>query len=470
MAYTIKLGAFAKLENSTAQPVLTAWAEYSVNFKEGADFTNPILSIAQDFSVLYTYNYAYMLGRYYWVTEIKAVRSGYCTIRMKCDVLATYKTAIGNTSLYVLRSSTASDGSIRDNFYPIKATSTRYHQTQSTGVPGSYSSGVIVLSVSGIDTIAGTTLLEFTPSEFKRLISALYTDINGFQLSDVISQVVQYFGGNPQALINSAMWFPFPFVSPTNEDDVYIGSWDSGVSGNVLVNPMKFFSRISWPIIKHPSAATRGAYLNLQPYINYTLFLPGAGAVNLDTTKMLEATHIFVSRLVDGFTGQIKYMITCGSSSGPTTQDPILANITGQYGVPIRVQGSDNTGSVIAGALSTAGSVAAAIATGGAALPIIGAVSAGIGTIDSAMSGAAFSSDNGGGIVNIYQQPVRLNTAYYDIANEDNAQHGRPFMTVQKPSVIPGYMMVYDGFVKISGPLPEQQEIKRYLEGGFYYE
>ena len=83
MAYTIKLGAFAKLENSTAQPVVTTWAEYSVNFKEGADFTNPILSIAQDFSTLYTYNYAYMLGRYYWVTEIKAVRSGYCTIRMK---------------------------------------------------------------------------------------------------------------------------------------------------------------------------------------------------------------------------------------------------------------------------------------------------------------------------------------------------------------------------------------------------
>ena len=470
MAYTIKLGAFAKLENSTARPASSSWAEYSVTLKSGADFTDPVLSIAADFSVIYSCNYAVFLNRYYWITDIRVERTGYCIITLHCDVLATYKTIIGNTNLYILRSSAVYDGRIKDTFYPVLA-SARYNTQEEdpNTLPLDYSNGYYLVNIAGTQT-QNSTLVQLTPANYKALIANLYSQIDGFQLEDVINNVVKRFGGNPQALLNSVMWFPFAFVSATNTDRIYIGSWDSGVNGNVLVNPMKFFGRISWPLIKHPSAATRGAYLNLQPYINYTLFLPGAGAVNLDTTKMLEATHIFVSRLVDGFTGQIKYMVNCGTSSGPTTQDPILANVTGQYGVPIRVQGSDNTGSVIAGALSTAGSVAAAIATGGAALPIIGAVTAGIGTIDSAMSGAAFSSDNGGGIVNIYQQPVRLNTAYYDIANEDNAQHGRPFMTVQQPSQIPGYMMVYDGFVKISGPLPEQQEIKRYLEGGFYYE
>lgn len=466
MAYTIKLGAFAKLENSTARPASSSWAEYSVTLKSGADFTDPVLSIAADFSIIYSCNYAVFLNRYYWITDIRVERTGYCIITLHCDVLATYKTIIGNTDLYILRSSTAYNGAVKDNFYPVLA-SARYNSQMEdpNTLPLDYSNGYYLINIAGTQTANGT-LIQLTPPNYKALIAALYSQIDGFQLEDVINNVVKRFGGNPQALLTSVMWFPFSFVRPTNSDPVYIGSWNSGINGNVLVNPMKFMPQIVWPIIKHPDAATRGAYLNTQPYINYTLFLPGAGAVNLDTTKMLNATNIYISRLVDGFTGQIKYMVVAGN----TAQDPVLANVTGQYGVPIRVQGSDNTGSVIAGALSTAGSVAAAIATGGAALPIIGAATAGIGTIDSAMAGAAFSSESGGGIVNLYQQPVRLDTAYYDIAAEDNAQHGRPLMSVQKPSTIPGFLMVYDGYVKISGPLPEQQEIKRYLESGFFYE
>lgn len=470
MAYTIKLGAFAKLENSTARPASSSWAEYSVVLKEGSDYTDPVLHIAADFSVIYGCNYAVFLNRYYWITNIRAERSGYCIVSMHCDVLATYKSAIGNSNLYILRASAAYDGTVKDTFYPMIA-SARYNTQEEdpNTLPLDYSSGYYLINIAGTQTANGT-LIQLTPANYKALIASLYSQIDGFQLEDVINNVVKRFGGNPQALLTSVMWFPFSFVSPTNEDDVYIGSWDSGVSGNVLVNPMKFMSRLTWPIIRHPDAATRGAFLNLQPYINYTLFLPGAGAVSLDTTKMIGAANIFVTRLLDGFTGQIKYVVSCGAGANPTTQDPVLANVTGQYGVPIRVKGSDNTGAVIAGALSTAGGIAAAIATGGAALPIIGASTAGIGTIDTAISGAAFSSDTGGGIVNIYQQPVRLNTAYYSIAAEDNAQHGRPLMAVRKPSAIPGYIKVYDGFVEISGPLPEQQEIKRHLESGFFYE
>ena len=52
MAYTIKLGAFAKLENSTARPASSSWAEYSVVLKEGSDYTDPVLHIAADFSAI----------------------------------------------------------------------------------------------------------------------------------------------------------------------------------------------------------------------------------------------------------------------------------------------------------------------------------------------------------------------------------------------------------------------------------
>lgn len=467
MAYTIKLGAFAKLENSTAQPVHTTWAEYSVNFKEGADFTNPILSIAQDFSTLYTYNYAYMLGRYYWVTEIKAVRSGYCTIKMKCDVLATYKSAIGSTSLYVLRSSTASDGSIRDNFYPIKATSTRYHQTQSTGVPGSYSSGVIVLSVSGIDTIAGTTLLEFTPSEFKRLISALYTDINGFQLSDVISQVVQYFGGNPQALINSAMWFPFPF-DVDNVSQATIGGWDASLGGSpiyagIITDPVITLADYTYTLYKHPLAATRGSYLNLPPYTLYTIGLPGCGIVNLDGAKLIDQTSITIIREMDAFTGQLITKVNA------TQSGQRLAYLSGQIGIPMAIKGSNAAPNLIGSAAGVISSGIAAAATGGAAA-IAGAAAAGIGAAVDAAGGTGTSSSMGSGAAGIMLQYGWLDTICYDITNSDNSQEGRPYCQMTTPSTLNGYMRVSDGYVHISGPLPEQQEIKQFLEAGFFYE
>lgn len=464
MAYTIKLGTFSKLENSTAQPVMTSWAEYTVTFKEGADFSNPVLAISADFSVLYAYNYAYMLGRYYWITDIQAVRSGYCSISLKVDVLATYKSTIGNTDLYVLRSSAAFDGTIKDNFYPVLAGATYNVQMEnSQALPLDYSNGYYLVNIAGTQTQNGT-LIQLDPTNYKNLIANLYTQINGFQIDDMIAEVVKRFGGNPAALLSSVMWFPFPFVTSTNSDAVYIGSWFSGVYGNVLVNPLQFKTQLTFSVVKHPQAATRGSYLNLQPYINYTMFLPGAGAVNLDSTRLLNSTTIYVNRLIDGFTGQIKYMVLAGN----TTSDPVLANVTGQYGVPIRVTGGSTGASIVSGTANTIGSAITAIATGGASA-VIGAVTAGIGTISDAMAGAAFSNETGGGIVNLYQQPVRLDTAYFNVPADDNAQHGRPLMQIRKPSALGGYMVVYDGYVEISGPLPEQQEIKRFLESGFFY-
>ena len=65
--------------------------------------------------------------------------------------------------------------------------------------------------------------------------------------------------------------------------------------------------------------------------------------------------------------------------------------------------------------------------------------------------------------------PCWLDTICYDITDSDNAQEGRPYCKVTTPSTLTGFMRVSDGYVNITGPLPEQQEIKRFLEGGFFY-
>lgn len=465
MAHTIKLGNFTKHEESTARPNTTGWAEYSVTFKEGADIVNPTITISAASSTVTGYNYGVMNGRYYWIRGINLLRNGLAVLDLETDVLATYKTLIGNETLYILRAAAAMDGTIKDNYYPPKAKATHITEYESAqDVPLDYSNGYYLVNIAGTQTGNGT-LIQLDPTNYVKLIKNLYTQIDGYTPGDIIEKVVQHFGGNPQGLISSVMWFPFPFVTSDNSDAVYIGSWLSGAVGDIVTNPLQIKTSLSFTINKHPKAASRGAYLNAAPYMNYALYLPGAGAVNLDTTKLLNDTSINVYRLVDGFTGQIKYMVMAGSS----TNEHVLANVTGQYGVPIRIAGDSTGNSVISGITGNLGSALLAAVTGSAGAAI-GALTGGIGTVADAMGGAAYSNETGGGIVNLYQQPVRLDTTYYDIPDELNSKIGRPYCKSAKPSTLNGYMIVAHGDVEIDGTITEQRKIKQYLETGFYYE
>ena len=469
MAYTIKMGSFSKLENSTAQPVMTSWAEFSVNFKEGADYSNPVITLAADFATIAGYNYAYMLSRYYWITDVRVERTGYVRVTLKIDVLATYKSEIGDTNLYVLRSSASADGTIRDNFYATKATATTYHSVQSAtaDVPGLYSSGVIVLSVAGTNSTTGTILWQLSINEFKRLITALYVEINGIQLSDVVSKVVQLFGGNPQTLINGAMWFPFGFGTSASEQ-LYIGGWaategGTPIYGQIINGPVQGLSGVSFTLVKHSDSGSRGKYLNLLPYTQYTLGIPGCGVVALDNGKLLEETGITIYRYMDAFSGQLFVKVEC------STTGQILAYLSGQIGIPITLSGRNNAGQIIGAATSTLGAGAAAAITGNP-IAIAGAVASGIGTAIEALGGTGTSTHMGAGAAGIMGERIWLDTICYEITDSDNTQNGRPLCQIRKPSALNGYMIVSDGYVEIAGPLPEQQEIKRFLETGFFYE
>lgn len=475
MAHTIRLGSFSKLQNSTAQPRIENWAEYAVTLKEGMDISNPTLTLSISWDTISQYNYAAFLNHYYFIVGRNMLRNDLCVIDLKIDPLASYKTEIGSTPLYILRSAAASNGNIRDNLYPIKANATCYHDVQQpnivdgheTSIPGDYDSGVIILNVSGTRTAGTSTLLQMLPSAFIKLIVALYRDINGFQLSDMVAKVVQKFGGNPQALINSAMWFPFPF-DVVNVEQVCIGSWPANdengnmILGGVVLDPVMTLPDVNFTIRKHPLAATRGSYLNLRPFTQYTLGLPGCGVIDLDNMKLQGQSTITIRRVMDAFSGQMLEKVT-------TPNGQVIAYMKGQIGIPLDIQGQNNAGSLLAGITSTVGSLVAGIATGGAAT-LAGAAASGIATAMEAAGGTATSSNVGGGFASIVDERIWLDTVCADVTNENNTEFGRPLCEIRTPASLGGFMIVSEGNVKISGPLPEQQEIKSFLESGFYYE
>lgn len=462
MSYKIKLGTFSKLEKSTAQPTTTSWAEYDVTLKDGCDLLDPEVKLNISEATVANYNYATMFGKSFFITGKYMLRENLCVLQLRHDPMATYKSQIGSATLYVLRAASDSNGNIRDNFYPIKANSTKYHQVQSLNIPGDFDSGVVVVNCSGTATAGATTLLEFTATDFSTLVNKLYTDINGFQLTDVIQNVVKQFGGNPQALINGAMWFPFAF-DVYQAENVKIGAWTSNVLGGVISDPLYTMADVEFTLNKHPLAASRGGYLNMSPYTQYVLGIPGAGVVELDTGKLMGQSKITIRRIMDAFSGQVITKVIAGSSN------QLIAYMNGQIGVPIQLRGSNNVNNTITGSLSAAtGIIGGAITANPVA--VAGAATAGIGVALEARGGTGTSTSMGSGLAGIALEPIWLDTICYDITDADNAEHGRPLCANKQISTLSGFVQVSEGNVVIPGTITEQQEIKAILESGFFYE
>lgn len=457
---TINLYTFAKKENSTAIPTGTG-AAFNCKVKSPSSLETPRVEISGAYPGGYNYAYIAAWNRYYFITDCE-YDSGLWILSLHVDVLATYKTEIGNSNLYILRAASANNGNITDNYYPPTANAVRYRDLQDlNAVPGPFNTGVYVVNITGTNTAGNSTLVEFDPVNFQGLIRALYLGINGLQVTDFVDAVVQLFGGNPTKLINSCYWFPWGFVdrSTQNQEVIYIGSWSSNTPGYVISNPTSELDQTIFSIRKHPQAAARGNYLNAAPFSSYNLYIPGAGVIALDTTKMLGATQIIVTRTVDAFTGQMLVKVN-------TNTNQLLACITAQWGVPI-IMGGNNPSNPVGAITGAIGAVSSALAGPPAAL--IGAASAGVGSLAGSMTGVSANAGTGSAI-NIIGEPITLDTSFYQVPGDDNTHNGRPLMDTRTINTLSGFIMVQRGDVPIDGTAEEQAGIRRYLEGGFYYE
>ena len=485
MAYTLKMGAFAKLENSTAQPITTGWAEFSVTLKEGCDLSNPVLSIAESFATISEYNYAVFLGRYYWVQDIRVERTGYCVISMRVDVLATYKTDIGNADLYVLRSSAARNGNIRDGFYPTLAGYTQDIDVLDAMSYTSWANGVFLVNIVG-HQIGASTLYVFTAADFCTFVDNLLGVIDSWEpatpptSTDVIEAVDRLVGMtkevfnsiknsvfDPIRYINSVMWFPHDGFghsnNPADKKEVFVGLWDSGVQAYIITEPITsgYGGSYTVTVPKHPQAATRGQYLNLEPYSHYYLEFDPFGTIPIDAAQLVGVSTFNVDVYADGLTGM-------GLLKARVPGGQLLASVYSQFGVPIPLAGASVGSGAVLGTASSIGSFIAGAATGNGVL-MANAAESGISSALDAIHGTV-STIGGSGNYAGHFMPKTFCATFHNVATEDNAQHGAPLMDIRKPSNLTGYMIVADGYVPISGPLPEQLEIKRILETGFFYD
>lgn len=472
MAFAVTLYTLNKRENSTAHPAAGSGATFPCVLKKGCGILSPVIQL--DIGLIEDpakYNFAFIktFDRYYWVDEW--INEGpLWTASLRVDPLASWRSYIGNSSLYVLRSAAAYDGSIIDNKYPCKTGSIVYKDTVNYAWGGSSISVDDGLFVCGIVTTTGqygsVSYYLFDRIGLAQLCAALMDtallEDNDFSVNDA-SLELQKSLINPIDYIKSCIWLPVPKsdYSLNINLPIPINGWNITAKHGFLADnpPYKIYTR-NISLRKHPMTDARGLYMNVQPYTRLTLDYQPYGLIDLDTTLTCDANSIQIEQVIDLINGNSFIRVSADNNG-------IMAKVTAQIGVPIQL--SQITQDYIGAAVAAAGGVASGISAIWDPVGAAVGVASSIGNAIQAMSPKLTSSGSTGSFSHLQGIPA-LHTQFMYPVNDDISHNGRPLCQIRQLSSLPGYQLIQDGDIQAPATGPELQAIKQYLEGGYYYE
>lgn len=474
--FTVNLYTLAKKENSTKQPNSSP-SSFQCMLKDNSGIVNPtiILDIGLNTSPS-QYNYAYIpeFNRYYWITEWTNEHPLWIA-SLEVDVLATYKSQIGNTNLYVLRASNEYDGNINDSMYPAKVSNTTNTITASNIWNTTLNTTAFILGVVSKGAQFGSIrYYALYRSSLEGLSTALLDDTlleseqGGFNPDDA-SLALQKSLIDPLSYIKSCVALPIAWadVSGVTTNELNIWSWtlgsEQGVTGVKAVNVStpKYTTSFTINIPKHPQTTSRGYYCNCAPYTELDLLIPPFNSISLDASITAKVNSLTCEISIDYITGAGVLEVKAG--------DFIINRSEAQVGVPIQLSqvSKDYLGQVMNGA-NTVGSVVGNALTGNVAGAITGAIS-GIGNGIALAQPRQYSTGSNGNFTQ-FTFPPKLFAKFYTLVDDDLASHGRPLCKIRRPSALGGYMLIQDADVSIAGTDFELSKVRSYLESGFYYE
>ena len=465
MGFTVRLFTLSKRDNSTKRPTGNG-REYSCIIKSGSGILHPTISLdlgkVNDPS---QYNYAYIpnFDRYYFIEEWYFERALW-TASLKVDVLATYKTEIGNSNLYVMRCASEHNGDIIDTLYPAKSGCSYASDTKTNPWWDniSYIVGVVSragnmgsLAYYGMSGMAISTMCQ-------NLLDDCVTEDNGFSWDDC-SQALQLSLVDPMQYVKSCMALPVSMSEISNigsASAVYAFNWDTGATGYRIALAPYINKSFSFSIQKHPDTTSRGNYVNSDPFTKITLTLPPFGTIDIDTSVTCNASTLTAQIRIDPITGKAILTISCNNI--------VLNRVEAQLGVPISL--SSVTRDYVGTASSALGSISGVV-NGALTGDIAGAIGSlsGIGNaVKSAMPRANTIGTTGG--FASAMGTFRLDHQFFRPIADDNTHNGRPLCAMRTLNTLSGYMIIQDGDVAINGTSAEDAQVRQYLETGFYYE
>lgn len=463
MAYTVSFGTINKKENSTSRSY-TEVLSASCVLKESTDVLRPTVSLAAQIVTdeLLRCNYMFIgsFHRYYWITGINFIHGSWY-VSGEVDVLASFKTAIGNTKAYILRSASSYDEYVPDRYFPFQNDAVDSVQTWNVGFDGS-DGGTILISCAGsnngVDTECYYALVDYM---WYYIYSTCFT--NGF-LTDLdnawsgLSNLALNGIVRPEDYISAAIWLPINYTDiPGVAQNIYLGFTRSNAVGKpISPSTLLFQDENTFTIPDHPQIGTYGKWLNGNMSRFISCFLPGYGTISLDSDLAIES----------GSTVNIKWAVDCsGVIDYAVTQGYQTQHFTTNISTPV---GWSVSRSDIMSAFSNAAGAVGSLAMGN-----VGHSMSNIGNaIESAFPHVERICSGGSRVLPSLAPSIRINTKSYILpANLDFTSTGRPLATMKQISTLSGYILC-DNSASVScpGTKEEIEKINSYLSGGFYYE
>lgn len=496
MSITVTLYSFTKRENSTKQP-LSGGTDYSCTMIDETSLMNPTfkLSIASN-PIGKNYCYVSDFDRYYFITDITTFQN-FWHITCRCDVLASFKTEIGNGSHYVLRSASSYDGDISDNLYAAKITAVKVitdpaadlmswrDATSPYTAHHSYVLGIVGLGSSTDKQVGSMVYYHMDETYLNEFLEYLMDNIDQWSdLNGEYSPGVQQALLNPMQYIKSCICIPYdpPSVSSSGNNIkfgyyTYIG--EASRKFKILDNwALTRTTATTVNIPKHPQAATRGNYLNCQPFSEYVFHFGPWGDIPLDPMLMQRNTKLSIGFKIDLTSGDARLLI-----EGYEHSDDIFFNGTANVGVDVNisqisVDGLAQTQVETNSIFSMMGAVGGALSNpspGGvvsAAASIMQSATAGIQDATRLDFPIVSGLANGGSFLPFQDDDVNCYLAYKytEIVDENLTELGRPLCQTKQINTLSGFILCQGADAQITGTADEAAQINAYMNSGFFYE
>ena len=461
----VKFYKINKKVNSTLIPSGTG-TTYNVVLKSPSSIINPRFELNQYLDV----NYCYVaeFNRYYFINEIR-YENPLWVYSCNVDVLASFKTEIGSSSKYVLRSASQRNDLILDMSSPLNGEVSRDGENQISPA-SNFSTGYFVVGVVG-NNASGQTLYQLDVNGFRTLLSSLLTTADGYDWGDFTRGMINSIM-NPFEYITSCRWYPVSMQRGIPITSINAGLWGCDVSGHIINGVRNADSepdcQFVFHIKKHPQTNTRGRYVNLNPFTIGMIDLPNFGLINLDMSLLIDMYLIRINIFVDPYTGIATAYGIAEDEEGVLPRRLIFKRQC-QYGINIPLSKQDNNGggSFIAGLVSTGIGIATEnplmIAEG------IGESGIGLGQMANSFNGISATTSSIGSIAELLRPAV----SYFYFRNQseiDIVNAGRPLCENKQINTLNGFIICNDGNIVSNATEQEKESIVDYLTRGFYYE
>ena len=490
---------FTKKKNSTKRPVeggIVSKTTLTGYLKEPCSIFNPVINIQnipiQNSPEVMNYAYINIWQRYYFV-EDWVWNDGLWTVRMTCDVLATWRHEIGEQQEYILRTDSATtdfDGAITDTMYPattdFNLEVVNFNNPFETVISdGCYVVGII--NGASSNSIGAITYYAMTAQQFGSLKQTLFgndglramnllDNTDTWTATDMTEEIFKTMY-NPYQYIASCTWFPISqsSMAGSSVSSIKIGWWTYNLSGKLLSSVTLQLNESPVQLPVHPQAATRGKYLNYAPYTKMTLH-GKFGSLPIDTSYLEIGNYMINIYTIDLVSGQCLFQVYIANNSAGTGRK-LIVKTEFLIGTPIQLAqiGRDYLGATV-NAISAGSSAMQGAMTGGMAAGIPGAIigaiaNAGNGiynTIQSSMPQLQTSGVNGSFMCSVIT--TQLIIINYIIVDEDITHRGRPLCKVKTIKNLTGYVLCAEGDIDIACFDNERDIITKFLTTGFFWE